>query len=204
LDLDEGIENMTLSENFESRLPKSASDASKHNLRAVFSIADSFKQKADAIRSDHRSSDTGKDEELAKLRNETLQNGHFQQIRSQSVKAQERLKNEREALRATALKPNTDDVRAEMRAAEIRGMLRGLPEGERIRLAMSDDPEIRDAVAFAPSALSGVPQDIHGKILDAIVETKNQTRNSELAERETEIEIIAAAVAVAEGSIARG
>jgi hypothetical protein len=79
-----------------------------------------------------------------------------------------------------------------------------MSEVDRVRLAMSDDPEIRDAVAFAPSALSGVPQDIHGKILDAIVETKNQTRNSELAERETEIEIIAAAVAVAEGSIARG
>ena len=193
-----------LLEQLEARLPRSASDNSKHNLRAVFSIADSFKKKADAIREDHRLSYPGRDEALAKLRAETLQNGHFQQIRSQSQKAQERLKNEREALRSSALKPESGDVIAEMQRKEIREMLRGLPEVERIKLAMSDDPAIRDAVAFSSPALSGVPADIHGKILDGIVETKNQTRNSELAERETEIEIIAAAVAVAEGAIARG
>jgi hypothetical protein len=51
-----------LLEQLESRLPRSASDASKHNLRAVFSIADSFKQRADAIRNDQRLTYAGKDE----------------------------------------------------------------------------------------------------------------------------------------------
>jgi hypothetical protein len=193
-----------LLEQLEARLPRSASDNSKHNLRAVFGIADAYRQKAEAIREDHRLSYTGRDEALAKLRAETLANEHLAQIRSQSVKAQERLRTEREALRAASLKPEAGDVIAEMRRAEARAMLRGLPEVERIRLAMSDDPAIRDAVAFASPALSGVPADIHGKILDGIIEAKNQTRNAELAELETEAEVIAAAVAVTEGAIARG
>jgi hypothetical protein len=193
-----------LLEQLEARLPRSASDSSRHNLRAVIGIADAYRAKAEAIRSDHRLSYTGCDEALAKLRAETLQNAHFQQIRSQSQKAQERLKNEREALRATALKPEPGDVIAEMQRKEIREMLRGLPEVERIKLAMGDDPAIRDAVAFAIPALSAIPVDVHGKILDGIVETKNHTRNSELAELEAEAEVVTAAVGFAEGSIARG
>jgi hypothetical protein len=193
-----------LLQQLEARLPRSASDNSKHNLRAVFGVADAYRQKAEAIRSNDKLSYVGKDEALAALRVQTLQNEHLQQIRSQSTKAQERLRTEREALRAASLNPEAGDVIAEAQRAEIRGMLRALPVGERLKLATSGDQAFRDAVAFAHPALSGIPQDIHGKILDTIVEAKNQSRNSELAELETEAEVIAAAIAVAEGAIARG
>jgi hypothetical protein len=55
-------------------------------------------------------------------------------------------------------------------------MLRGLPESERLRLAMSDDEEIRDAVALATPVLSGIPAVVHAEIVDKIVSTRFQWR----------------------------
>jgi hypothetical protein len=82
--------------------------------------------------------------------------------------------------------------------------LRGLPESERLRLALSDDPEIRDAVALATPVLSGVPAVVHAGIVDKIVSTRFQTRSAELNLIEDEAEAVLAAATVASNFIARG
>jgi hypothetical protein len=190
-------------EAFEARLPRTASDGSRQGLRAAITIANVYLERASGIREDRRLSDVGRSEALSKLRAETLQNGHLQQIHTQTRSKLEGLRAERETLRAAAVKPD-GDVLSEMQRSEIRGMLRAMSEAARIKLALSDDPAIRTAVAFANPVLSGIPANIHSGILDAIVETKNQNRNSGLAALEAEAEAVAAAVAVAEGTIARG
>ena len=110
---------------------------------------------------------------------------------------------ERDSFKAAVLK-RADDPLAEMRAAEIRTMLRGLPETDRLRLATGDDPEIRDAIALATPVLSGVPVVVHERIVDKIVSTRFQTRSAELASLEDESEAVLAAATVAGDFIARG
>jgi hypothetical protein len=195
---------MTLNiSNFESRLPKTASDNSRHALRSAIMIANGFLEKAAAIRADGRLSVEGHAEKLAELKAATSTNGHLVQIRTQVQKQLDGIRAERESFKAASMKRPTDPL-AEMRAAEIRTMLRGMPESERMRLAMSDDPEIRDAVALATPVLSGVPAVIHAGIVDKIVSAKFQARSGELNALEDEAEAVLAAATVAGDFIARG
>jgi hypothetical protein len=194
---------MTLNiQQFESRLPRTASDNSRHALRAAIMIANGFCEKAPAIRADGRLSPAGQAEELAKLKASTSTNGHLVQIRTHAQAALDKIRTERETFKDAALKQPTDPL-AEMRNAEIRQMLRGMPETERIRLVHSGDPEITDAVALGNPALSGIPAVIHGQIIDKIVSSKFQARNSELEALEEEAEAVSAAVTVASDMISR-
>jgi hypothetical protein len=192
---------MTLSEQLESRLPKTASDNSRHSLRAAFMIEAGYRQKAEAIKGDGRLSPEGKSEELSKLKASTLSNGHMQQIRDLAKKQLENIRAERETFKAAVLKPPVDAL-AEYRHAEIRTMLRTLPEPERIKLAMENDA-VRDAVAVAPPVLSGVPAVIHGQIIDGLVETRFASRAKDLDALQEEAETVAAAVQVASDMIQR-
>lgn len=195
---------MTLNiQQFESRLPKSASDNSRHALRSAIMIANGFREKAAAIRADGRLSAEGQTAELAKLKAATSTNGHLVQIRTQAQKQLDDVRAERDSFKAAALK-RPDDPLAEMRAAEIRTMLRGLPEADRMRLAMSGDQEITDAVALANPVLSGVPAIVHEQIVDKIVSARFQTRSGELNALEDEAEAVLAAATVAGDFIARG
>jgi hypothetical protein len=194
---------MNLIEQLESRLPRTASDNSRHNLRSAVMIAQGHAKRASEIRSDAHLSDEGKREKLAELKAATSTNGHLVQIRTQAQKKLDDIRAERDSFKAAALKRPVDPL-AEMRAAEIRTMLRGLPDSERLRLALGDDPEIRDAVALAPAVLSGVPATIHEQLVDRIVSARFQTRSAELASIEDEAEAVAAAVQVATDMIARG
>jgi hypothetical protein len=195
---------MTLNiQQFESRLPRTASDNSRHALRSAITIANTFREKAAAIRADGRLSAEGQAEKLAELKTATSTNGHLTQIRTQATKQLDSIRAERETFKATALKRPVDAL-AEMRAAEIRTMLRGMPESERLRLAIGDDPEIRDAVALATPVLSGVPAVIHAGIVDKIVSAKFQARSGELNALEDEAEAVLAAATVASDFIARG
>jgi hypothetical protein len=188
---------------FESRLPKTASDNSRNSVRAAIMIANGFREKADAIRSDARLSLEGQAEKLSELKTATSTNGHLVQIRTQAQKQLDSIRAERETFKAAALKRPIDAL-AEMRAAEIRTMLRALPESERLGLAISDDVEIRDAVALATPVLSGVPAIVHEQIVDKIVSAKFQMRSGELNALEDEAEAVLAAATVASDFIARG
>jgi len=193
---------MTLNiQQFESMLPKSASDNSRHSLRSAIMIANGFSDKASEIRSDSRLSDEGKREELTKLKAATSTNGHLVQIRTSAERQLNSIKSERETFRAAVLKPPSDAL-AEARHAEIRSMLRALPETERVRVAM-EDSAVRDAAAVAPPVLSGVPAPIHAQIIDGLVETHFRSRSAELAADQEEAEVVLAAATVASDFIAR-
>ena len=195
---------MTLNiQQFESRLPKTASDNSRHALRSAIMIANGFREKAASIRADGRLSGEGQAEKLSELKAATSTNGHLVQIRVQAQKQLESIHAERETFKAAVLK-RPEDPLAEMRAAEIRTMLRGMQESERMRVAMSDDPEIRDAVALATPVLSGVPALVHEQIVDKIVSARFQTRSVELNALEDEAEAVLAAATVASDFILRG
>lgn len=195
---------MTLNiEQFESRLPKTASENSRNSVRSAIMIANGFHEKAAAIRADGRLSAQGQHEKLAELKASTSTNGHLVQIRNQAKKQLDAVTSERDSFRVAVLK-RPDDPLAEMRAAEIRTMLRGLPEGDRLRLATGDDADIRDAIALAPPVLSGVPRVVHEQIVDGMVSTRFQSRSAELAQLEDEAEAILAATTVAADFISRG
>ena len=193
---------MTLSEQLEARLPKSASDNSRHSLRAAFMIEAGYRQKAEAIKADGRLSAEGKSDELSKLKAATLSNGHMQQIRDIAKKQLDALRAERESFKAAVLKPPADAL-AEARQAEIRTMLRSLPEPERIKLAMENDA-VREAVVVAPAVLSAIPAVVHGQIIDGLVETRFQSRAADLDALQEEAEAVIAAVTIASDMISRG
>lgn len=188
---------------FESRLPKTASENSRHSVRAAIMIANGFREKAEAIRGDGRLSAQGQHEKLSELKAATSTSGHLTQIRTLAQKQLDAVHSERNSFKVAVLK-RTDDPLAEMRAAEIRTMLRGLPESERLRLATSDDADIRDAIALAPAVLSGVPRVVHEQIIDGMISSRFQTRSAELATIEDEAEAILAAATVAADFINRG
>jgi hypothetical protein len=192
---------MSLIQQLESRLPRSASDNSRHALRSALMIAEGHAKKAAEIRADARLSDQGKADELAKHKAATLKNGHLIQIRDLAKKQLEGLRGERDSFRSAVLKPPVDAL-AEARHAEIRTMLRTLPEPERIKLAMENDA-VRDAVAVAPAVLSGIPSVIHGQIIDGLVETRFASRAKDLEAQQEEAETVAAAAQVATDMIAR-
>jgi hypothetical protein len=194
--------NLNISQ-FESRLPKSASDNARHSVRAAIMIANGFSEKAAEIRADGRLSAEGQSQKLSELKAATSTNGHLVQIRTQAEKQLNSIRAERDGFKAAVLK-RPEDPLAEMRAAEIRTMLRGLPETERLRLAVSDDAEIRDAVALATPVLSGVPAVVHEQIVDKIVSARFQTRSAELAALEDESGAVLAAATVASDFISRG
>ncbi len=81
-----------------------------------------------------------------------------------------------EAERASFLpKADRSDLFGEMQRQEIRTWLRSLSDGERMRAAMSDDI-IREAVALAPAALSGLDAERHGHVVNALVEARHGER----------------------------
>src|SRR5664279_1865181 len=111
---------MTLNiQQFESRLPKSASDNSRHALRSAIMIANGFREKAAAIRADGRLSAEGQAEKLSELKAATSTNGHLVQIRTQAQKQLDDVRAERDSFKAAVLKRPVDPL-VEMRAAEIR------------------------------------------------------------------------------------
>ena len=164
-------------------------------------IAEGHAKKVAEIRADARLSDQGNADELAKHKAATLKNGHLIQIRDLAKKQLEGLRGERDSFRAAVLKPPVDAL-AEARHAEIRTMLRSLPEPERIKLAMENDA-VREAVVVAPAVLSATAV-VHGQIIDGLVETRFQCRAADLDALQEEAEAVNAAVQVASDMIARG
>jgi hypothetical protein len=193
---------MSLIQQLESRLPRSASDNSRHALRSALMIAEGHAKKVAEIRADARLSDQGKADELAKHKAATLSNGHLVQIRDLAKEQLDKVRGERDSFRAAVLKPPADAL-AEARHAEIRTMLRSLPEPERIKLAMENDA-VREAVVVAPAVLSAIPAVVHGQIIDGLVETRFQSRAADLDALQEEAEAVKAAVTIASDMISRG
>ena len=193
---------MSLIQQLESRLPRPASDNSRHALRSALMIAEGHAKKVAEIRADAHLSDQGKADELAKHKAATLSNGHLVQIRDLAKKQLDNVRGERDSFRAAVLKPPVDAL-AEARHAEIRTMLRSLPEPERIKLAMEIDA-VREAVVVAPAVLSAIPAVVHGQIIDGLVETRFQCRAADLDALQEEAEAVNAAVTIASDMISRG
>ncbi|MEY9884955.1 hypothetical protein [Bradyrhizobium sp. USDA 329] len=70
-----------------------------------------------------------------------------------------------------------DDLAGVLQDQEYRAYVRGLPQEQRDR-AQRLHPEIAAAVARAPAELSGVPESVHGELVNAML---RQTHGAELA-----------------------
>ncbi|WP_294532597.1 hypothetical protein [uncultured Rhodoblastus sp.] len=147
------------------RLPSDVLD----DVRAAYGISETVRQKADDIRSNPRFSDEGKREQiLAMLGRGPL--AHHRQIADKIAARIAELEAERAKF---IIAPDRTDLFGEMQRAEARAWLRTLPEIERIRVALeSKEPTIRQAIAMAPAALSGVKDEIKTQVYDRLLAEK--------------------------------
>lgn len=185
---------------FLNRLPSGAT-CPRSDIETVFGIVAGFREKAAKIGADTTLSAEGK--RLA--REKALKDGaaaHMQQLRDRNAGALQALRTKRESLAPT--KPSDETAIGEMRRAELRTYMRSLPPGERVQFALqSDDHMIVDAVLFAPAALSGLDEQVKGRLRERVISERfgAQLRNIE-ADEET-LSNVGAAITIAEADLQR-
>lgn len=139
------------------------------DVKLAFGIADTVRDNVAKIIADKRYSADGHRDQIKQM----LAKGplaHLAQIQGKLKKPLETLQAERAKF---VIEADRSDTFAEMQRQEVRSFLRSLPDNERIRLALeSKDPVIREAVAMAPSQLSGLPQDIKQSVFDGLMEER--------------------------------
>ena len=90
---------LALAQTLEGRLPKTASDNSRHSLRSALMIADGFSKKVRDIREDTKLSDEGKREAVDRIKAATLKGSHLEQLHNEAKKALDGIRSQREGLR---------------------------------------------------------------------------------------------------------
>ena len=138
-----------------------------HNeVRLAFGIANTVRENVARIVADKRFSAEGHKDQIKQM----LGKGplsHLDQIRTKLAKPMEALKAERATF---VIEADRTDTFAEMQRQEARAWLRTLPDAERIRVALeSKEAVIREAVAMAPAALSGLPANIKQTVFDGLL-----------------------------------
>ena len=138
-----------------------------HNeVKLAFGIAGTVRENVARIVADKRYSQDGHRDQIKQM----LAKGplsHLDQIRAKLKKPIEDLQAERTKF---VIEADRTDTFAEMQRQEVRAFLRSLPDTDRIRLALeTKETLIREAVALAPSQLSGLPQDIKQSVFDGLV-----------------------------------
>src|SRR5206468_10929887 len=108
----------------------------------------------------------GKAQAIAELRNSGF-NGHFNSLQQPIKVGLENARLERSRLGLPP--PDKTDAVGELRRAELRTYVRGLPLHERMALAQND-PEVRAAVLHASPLLTGLPPEAHAALLDQAIE----------------------------------
>ena len=177
---------------FSKRLP----DGHEHRntIDLAFGIATRFRQKAQEIKADKRLSSQGHLEQIqAAVRNGPIT--HLKQLRAQVDADAEHLQQRRGELVLKA--PDPKDVVAAMDRAEIRSWLRSLPIGERTRHALEGDERIIGAVINAPSALSGVTDEVHARATGVALDRQFGPALKKLAEEEDALAVVDSALKVA-------
>jgi hypothetical protein len=138
-----------------------------HNeVRLAFGIAGTVRENVARIIADKRYSPEGHKDQIKQM----LGKGplsHLDQIRTKLTKPMEALKAERATF---VIEADRTDTFAEMQRQEARAWLRSLNDSERLRIALeSKETVIREAIAMAPAALSGLPADIKQTVFDGLL-----------------------------------
>lgn len=192
---------MSTADAFIARLPATAGEDPRRDIRTAFGIAENFKTKVASIRADRRFSDEGRRGEIINaLRAGPLE--HLGQLRAQPDAELARLRAERESFAARG--PDKGDLFREMQRQEVRAALRQMPESARQKLALeTTDPLMREAIMFAPAAMSGLGEDIKSAVTRAAVEATHGARLSAIANEEELHEQVATAMQVADDEMRR-
>lgn len=189
-------------EQFKSRvLQRGGTSEMADKVDLAFKIVDSFQAKVKTIKADPTLSPAGVAKAVAEARKGGL-GEHLAQIRDEIAAAVENTKAARARLVPEA--PNSGDLIGEMRRGEIRAWLRGLTLSERVKHAVSStDPEIVAAIVHAPSEISGLPAQVHGAVVDKVVQEIHGERLARLSALQAGYEEASAALAVADGELDR-
>lgn len=186
---------------FTDRLPARMQASLSSDIEAAFGLVSSAKEKAAAINADAKLSFEGRRAAIK----DALSGGigeHMNQLKSTAANRLETVRGQRAAL--MPVQPGDTTAVGEMRRAEIRSWLRGMSDAERIRLATTTtDLLIREAIAFSPAGLSGVPEDIKQSVVEAIIQGTHGPKLAELGEDEEALANVEAAVTVAAAEIGR-
>jgi hypothetical protein len=181
---------------FLSRVPTSAT-GHREKITAAVAIANRAQDAYADIRNDARLSAVGRAEKLREAAATWGNNGHLAQIRESTARDLAKVRSERASMVLPA--PDRADLFGELQRAEVRQMLRGLTESERTQVALSGDKTVQMAIAHAPAALSGLDEQIKGRVVDTVLAATHGARLAELDVVENEL----VAVVVASATIGR-
>ena len=155
---------------FIDRLPPGSAPRYREHIETVFKLASNFHAKVADVQNNPALTPIGKADAVKKLWVGAASQ-HFAQIKAGVMKELADIRQQRAALTPKA--PDRSDLFGELQRAEVRTWLRGLDEATRRRTVLeTDDQMIKDAVMFAPAAMSGLTDEVKSHILERLVEGK--------------------------------
>lgn len=175
-----------------SRLP-AESKTERDLVAAALQIPVNFKAKADVVLGDADLSPDGKTRRIQELaKGDAL--AHLRQLRAQAKAMASETSNLRQAMQVK--EPDRADLTAEMRRAELRTFIRGLPQGERLRFVVDNEAATIAALDALPE-MSGLNAEIFDRVKAAHVERLHGPQLAGLAAREEVVAVVNSAVAIA-------
>lgn len=180
------------------RMPARVDDSTAALHRALHGTAEivkTFHGVAEQVTSAGKYSPAGILEELASHYREKVAPVMADHRRAIEI-AKAQLAGRRDALHRREV--DRSDVIAEMQRAELRTFLRGLPMGDRIQAALSGDAAMRDAILGGPAALSGLNEEVFGRVRDAALIEEKPDALRALVDLDEAIAVAQAAVTMTE------
>jgi hypothetical protein len=180
------------------RLPASAAEE-RELITQAFGITGTVREKAAAIRADGRLSETGKaDDTRALARGAPL--AHLRQIKARAAAMAADVANARKAVQLP--EPDRTDLSAEMRRAELRSFVRGLPQEEKLRFVLGNEAAATAVLDQLP-AISGLNDDLFDRVKQERTERLFGSQLAEIEKREAAVEVISSAVEIASSQFRR-
>jgi hypothetical protein len=179
---------------FIGRLPASARPEHRNLVQEAFGIVGALDEKARAIRADGRFTSAGHMEQIQAVARDGILD-HLKQVKGRTQALTDDLDRLRAAVALRA--PAKDDITGELRRAEIRAHMRSLPTAERVRIALSEDETVSMAVTSAPAFLSGLTDDLYGRVRTSALERQHGPLLAEIEQQEAALQVVNTAVNVA-------
>lgn len=182
-----------------ARIPERYSGL-RQDVETAAKIVTNFEAKVKAVKADQNLTEAGKWDALRK----ELAGGavsHLSQLEKVNRAALASLAAQKQAL-MPAVKDRTNPV-AEMRRAELRAFLRGLPQEDRIKQALSGDSAIIEAIVDMPAALSGLSDDLKSKAVDVYIAKTNAETIARIEADQDALENVATALTLAKMDLSK-
>jgi hypothetical protein len=177
---------------FLKRLPPNAAEE-RALVEQLFGIPRTVAEKRAAILNDRRLSEQGKiDDTRTMARGTPLQ--HLQQLRARVTAMTADVANRRKAVQLP--EPDRTDLSAEMRRAELRSFVRGLPQEEKLRFVLGNEAAATAVLDQVP-AISGLNDDLFDRVKQERIERLFGPQLAEIEKREAVVEVVDAALEVA-------